>query len=156
PRAVGLDELGLTDRLAGRERRARDRAGELVDGVRALVLADEGRAGRGGGPGLPAEVRRRDLAAEACIRGGDEPVGGLELRDRRRGGRRRVRPTGQQRGDAAGDDGDDEHNDTRGCHTLTSYKSRCGWAPGRNSAGLCATATRRPDRYVVVHARFQQ
>src|SRR3981081_4398198 len=30
-------------------------------------------------------------------------------------------PAGEQRGNAAGDDGDDEHDDMRGFHTLTPY-----------------------------------
>jgi hypothetical protein len=131
------------------ENGARDRPGELVDRVGALVLADEIRTDRGGGPGLPAQLLRRDLGAEADVGGGDQHVGGFELGDGRRGGRRRrIRATGQQRSDAAGDDGDDEHNDTRGCHTLTSHKITLRLDPCRYSAGSlrnCHT-TARPVR----------
>ena len=117
-RALGLDQLGLADRLAGGERRARDRACELVDGVRPIVLADEGRSGGGGRPGLPAQVLRRDRRAEADIGIGDQNVDGFELRDRCRGRRGLIRAAGKQCGDAAGGEGDAKHDDTRGFHTL--------------------------------------
>ena len=38
-RAIGFDQLGFADRLADDERRARDRSGELVEGLGPVVFA---------------------------------------------------------------------------------------------------------------------
>src|SRR5262245_29533738 len=123
-RAAGLDQLGLADRLAGRERGARDRAGELIDGVGTIALADEIGACGGGRPGLPTQVTGRDFVAEPDVGSGDQDVGGFELSDGGGGRRRRLGAASKQCRDRAGDEGDDEHNDTRGFHTLTSYDTR--------------------------------
>ena len=86
--SVGLHQLLLADRLAGDERRARDRAGDLLDGVGLAGAADEAAAGGRGRPGLPLQVVRLDRLAEADVRFGDENIDGLQLRDRL--GRRRL------------------------------------------------------------------
>jgi hypothetical protein len=139
--ARAFDQLGLADRLAGGERCARDRAGEHVDGVGPLALANEVGAGRGRRPGLPAQFLRRYLVAQADVGGGDQDIGGLELSDGRRGRRRRLRPTGQECGDATGHNGDGKHDDTGGFHTLTSH-NHAATSGGRN----CHDA---PTKYVV-------
>ena len=113
-----FDQLGFADGLAGGKRRARDRARELLDGVRPLALANERRSGSGRRPHLPAQVLRAHRVAQADIGAGDQDVGRFDLRHRRRG--RRIRSSGKQCGNAAGNDGDKEHNDTRGFHTLRS------------------------------------
>ena len=112
--------LEFAQRLARDERRARDRAGELLDRVTALGLADEDRACRLGRPELPLHVLRRDRLAELDVDLGDQDLDGVD-----RGGddglrRRRLFATaaGEQRGSAAGGDRDHEDNKTRGFHTL--------------------------------------
>jgi hypothetical protein len=89
--------------------------------------------------------------AQSDVRIGDQDVDGFQLDDRGGGGRlrRRVGSSGQQRGNAASGDGDHEHNDTRGFHTL--HFPLITLRPNAT-----ATATRRPNRNVVVHRGFQQ
>src|SRR5262249_43802786 len=78
-RALRPDQPGLTDRLAGRERLARDRSGELIDGLRALIPADEEGADRGRRPGLPAQIGCLHGVAEADVVAGNQNVGGLDI-----------------------------------------------------------------------------
>ena len=63
---------------------------------------------------------RRSTVPDADVGLGDQHVDGFELGDRRgrRFGRLLVDRAGEQRGNAAGGEGDDKHNDTRGFHTL--------------------------------------
>src|SRR5262249_21447330 len=65
-------------------------------------------------------VLRGYRRAQADIGSRNQDVGGFELRDGR-GRRSRFPSAGEQRRDAAGNDGDDKNDDTRGFHTLTSY-----------------------------------
>ena len=59
PEPLRVDQLGFADRLAGDERHARDHAGEIFDGLRAVVLANE-ISGRGAGrPCLPLHIAGR-------------------------------------------------------------------------------------------------
>ena len=107
------------------------------------------KVGLGGGrrPGLPAQVRPATVVPSADVGLGDQDVDGFELGDRRRRGGGWSGPAGEQRGDTAGGEGDDEHNDTRGFHTL-HFPHDAVTDTGRN-------CRRRPDRYVVAHG-FQQ
>ena len=85
-----------------------------------LGSADEDRACGLGRPELPLHVLRRDRLAELDVDLGDQDLDGV---DRGSGhglrGRRLLATTaGEQRGSAAGGDGDHENDKTRGFHTL--------------------------------------
>ena len=120
--AVGLDQLGFADRFARGERRAGDRAGELLDRVRPRFPGDVGVAGGGLGPGLPGEIVRRDGSAHADIALGDQHVDGRKLLDDRR--RRRlgfllVVAADEERGRTACGKRDTKHQNTRGFHNAS-------------------------------------
>jgi hypothetical protein len=132
-RALRLDQLRFTDRLAGQERRPGDGTRELGNGLRPLGFADEPLSGRRSGPSLPAQLFLCHRSAQPDIRIGDQNVGRLELRGG--GGRRRrwLRSARQQSGNAAGGEGDDEHYDTRGFHNRQLLPTtRCNPTYGRN------------------------
>ena len=104
-----------------------------------VVLADEIRRSRRW-PARPATARRRreiDCAhADVGLR--DQHVDGVDLRRRRGcgfGGC--LRAAGQQGGDAAGGEGDDKHDDTRGFHTLHSLRTRRPARPRKPHGGRC-------------------
>src|SRR5262249_35670465 len=92
-----------------------------MDGIGPVVLANEIRPCGRGRPALPAHVALADRSAKPDVGVGDQNVGCLKLNDRgwRRG--RRVRAACKQGSNAAGDHGNDQHDDTRGLHTNTSY-----------------------------------
>ena len=118
--AVGLDQLGFADRLAGGERRrARSsrRAASMASG-RSFLRMKFGPAAAAGqvcqcrslaGHALPSRCRSWRSARRRCRAGRPAPA---------RPARARSGTPGQQRGDAAGGEGNDENNDTRGFHTL--------------------------------------
>jgi len=117
-RALGLDDLVVAHRFARRHRDAHDRPRILLDGVGALVLADEGGVRSAGRPCLPLHVLGGQRHPDADVFLGDENLDGLDLHDRRRR-RRRVRSAGQNGREAAGGDRDAQYDDTRGFHTLS-------------------------------------
>ena len=117
-RPVGLDQLRLADRLAGDKRRARDRAGDLVGGIRAVAAANEIAAGGRGRPGLPLHVFGLDRLAKADVGLRHQNVHGLQLRDRFGGKRFVVGPTRKICGNAAGTDSDGQDDNACGIHTL--------------------------------------
>src|SRR6185312_8240743 len=115
---VRVHELGLADWLTRDEGRAGDLAGKLLQGVGAVGFADE-IAGRGaGGPGLPLHLAGGDRLTETDVGFGDEDLDRVGLDRGDRLDVRRFRAPGEQSGDAAGSEGDDKDDKTRGFHTL--------------------------------------
>src|SRR6185295_16035502 len=128
-RAVRLDQLGLADRFARDERRARDGAGKLLDRVGLVAAAHEGGTGGRHRPDLPLHVLLRHRRAELDVVLRDQDVDGIDLgaRLRRLGGRSLLAATArEQRGKTTGGNGYDENDYTRGFHTLYFPRSRCG------------------------------
>ena len=119
--ALGHHQLGVADRLAGDERRARDRTGQSLDGARMILAANEV-AGIGvGRPFLPDHVARRQLVTDVDIGFRHQHVDGGDL-GRRRDGRLLglFRSPRQHGGHATGGESDGQHDNTRGFHTLDS------------------------------------
>src|SRR6185312_3039409 len=114
-RPVGLDQLGLANRLARDERRTRDRAHDLVGRVRVFAAANEIVADRRCRPGLPLQVFGLDRLAEADLGLRHQDVGRRQLRDRHGRGRL-VRAAGEICGNAAGADGDGQDDNACGIH----------------------------------------
>ena len=123
--AVGPDQLLLPDRLAGDERRARDRARDLGLGIRAIAALDEGGAGGRRRPGLPLQILGLDRLAEADVDLRHENLDRLQLHDGC--GRRRlvIGPARQIRGYTAGTECDGQDDNSGGVHyALLSLLSR--------------------------------
>jgi hypothetical protein len=123
-RSVGLDEFSLANRLAGHHGGARDRAGQLLDGVRSLGATQEQWAGGGRRPDLPLDVVGRHHMAHADIDLGDQDLDRIDLGNRLRGCGGRIRPSRQQCGKSACRNRHAEHDETRGFHTLHFPRSR--------------------------------
>ena len=98
--------------------RARDRTDDLLDGVGTLAAANEIVASGGRRPGLPLHVLGRDRLAEADVVFRDQDVDGLQLNDRCSRQRFVVRPAREVGGNSAGTDGDGQHDNACGIHTL--------------------------------------
>src|SRR5579875_3556298 len=136
-RPVRSHQLGLANRLAGDERRARDRAVERAHGVRLLAPADEIAVLGALGPGLPSDVLRGDSLPHIDVGLGHEHVDGGSRRLRRLGLFRRGGSSREQGGDAAGGERNGQHDDTGGFHALTL----CGpEAAGMKGPAVDATA----------------
>ncbi len=139
--ALGVDQLGLADRLAAR-RRARARSSPASSSIAfgPVALADE-IAGRRRSPARPAIAISPavERLAHADVGFRDQDVDRVELG---RGGRldlrRLLRSAREHRGDAAGAEGDDQDDKTRGFHTLTLKAHR--------AAALAAHSTWRRTR----------
>src|SRR5262249_40340791 len=140
--ALGLDQPRLADWLAFGEGLARDRSGELIDGVRIVAPADELRARGFGRPRLPAQVLARHRAAEPDVAAGDEDVNRLDLRDRRKRRPPFIRSPSQKSGNAAGSHGDDQNNDTRGFHDASLSTNHAATGTVRNSQRVQGPETR--------------
>ena len=78
---VGLHQLGFADRLARNEGVARNRARDLLGGLRAVGALDEAAARGRRRPGLPLQIVRLHRLAEADLVLGDENVDRLQLCD---------------------------------------------------------------------------
>ena len=87
-------------------------------------------AGGAGRPGLPVHVAGRRRSGPGDVALGDQDVDGFELRPAAAslGLGRLLGTAGQQRGNATGGDGDRQHDETRGFHTLTLTDMTAGLA----------------------------
>ena len=119
PRALGVDQFGLTDRFARHEWRAHDHTRKLFDGLWLIVLANEIAARGARGPSLPKYISWRDCLSPGKVGFGDQNVDSVGLRRLDSRGRRFIRSASKQRGNATRCNGDRQHYDSCGFHTLT-------------------------------------
>src|SRR6201984_2874347 len=102
-----------------------DCAGELLDGVRAIALANEAFAGGRSRPALPLQVFRLHRLAEIDVVFRDQHLDGRQLGDRR--WRRRfvaVGAAGEIGRDATGAESDGQDDDACGVHQLLLLTTR--------------------------------
>src|SRR5882724_3381700 len=98
--------------------RARDRSGDLLDGVCLAGFADEAAVGGCGRPALPLHVVGLDRLAEANVRFCDENINRRHLRDWLGRNFGPVGSAGKICGNAASADGDGQDDNACGIHTL--------------------------------------